>query len=218
MKKTIVILLAVLMLLTGCSKPAKTTENETTADPLTEAAPEPVSPEERAAILEEFKTIGDILESESVLYETSSMFNEDYVYVFDIGDTIYRAVAPVSAETSEAIWALDFFDEDHDKKLTDLVSPLVIDRIEDLNEMIPTQEELDKLKGKTGEELLADNWYPGGHDADTMQFWMYHGPYYYTVTFRGRLLNSEAGEEEMIKRLTVKSVEYFGLGDPTNLD
>ena len=64
---------------------------------------------------------------------------------------------------------------------------------------------------------MADNWYPGGHDADTMQFWMYHGPYYYTVTFGGRLPDKES-EVEMIKKLTVRSVEYFGLGDPTNLD
>ena len=94
-----------------------------------------------------------------------------------------------------------------------------IAKIENLSDAVPTQEELDKLVGKTGEELLEDNWYSSGYDLDSMEFTMGHGLFLYTVTFEGKVeVTDDFDENEAIKPLKVKSVVYYDLGDTTNLD
>ena len=47
--------------------------------------------------------------------------------------------------------------------------------------------------------------------------YMCHGPFAYTVTFKGSPENSEDFDEyEALKLLTVQAVSYDGLGDATN--
>ena len=87
------------------------------------------------------------------------------------------------------------------------------------NEIIP-QEELDKLVGKTGEELFNDGWTDGsGYNLEDMEFWLNKGAFEYTVVFDGKVENyDEFDTEEGVKAFTVKSVKFNGLGDATNIE
>lgn len=148
----------------------------------------------------------------------SSCYEDKYVYVFEQDDTYYRAIADCPTDVSDRVFALDWEDPQYDAKLRELISPLKVDRIENLTEAIPPQEELDKLAGKTGEELFNEGWTNSGWNLETMEFYMYHGPFEYIVVFEGDAKSPEEFDEEDINPLVVKSVKYYGLGDATNLD
>ena len=170
--------------------------------------------------VDSLKTFGDILALDAE--ETQYGFSEDVlVYAFKAGDAYYRATASLDADTSAALWDVDILAEDAQDKFNEIVGPLEIGQIENLNEQLLTQEERDALVGKTGQELWDDGWYSSGHDLETMQFWLNYGPFLYTVTFDG-----EVGEEEWdtfddiedTKDLTVRSVEFLALGDATMIE
>ena len=95
-----------------------------------------------------------------------------------------------------------------------------IDKLENLSDTVIPQEELDKLVGKTGEELINDGWNAGmGYNLETMEFYLNKGAFEYTVVFDGKLENSDDfDEEEAIKPLVVKSVTLNGIGDATNVE
>ena len=207
MKKTIAVLLACLMamsLLTGCG--AGTAPAAASAASGTSEAETP-----------SFQTIGDVLS-----YEENRQYAYDenyYVYVFEKDGTCYRAVAELTAEVSEALNGLDILNENHDEKMAEIVSPLEISRLENLTEQMPSQEELDALVGKTGQELLDDGWTSGGYNLDEGEFWLNKGAYAYTVTFNETVEQTEDFDEyEAIGPLTVKSVVCTGIGDATNLE
>ena len=148
----------------------------------------------------------------------SSCTENFYVYAFEQDDIFYRAIAECPDEVADAIFALDWEDPQYDEKERELISPLKVIRIENLTETIPTQEELDQLVGKTGKELLEDDWYLSGWNLVDEEFTMGHGPFMYTVVFDGTIQNPDEFEDEDIEPLVVKSVTYAGRGDLTNLD
>ena len=91
--------------------------------------------------------------------------------------------------------------------------------LENLTEAIPKQEELDKLVGKTGEDLIKDGWTEGGGwNYQDMIVYMNHGVFSFEVEFEGKLDNPETADFESIKPLVVKSVKYTGIGDAANPD
>jgi hypothetical protein len=207
MKKTISLILAlalVLAVFAGCSK---NTDNGTNPSGSS------------SADVTSFKTIGDIINSgiESI---QSANTDKYYIYVFQIEQVYYRAIANLTPELSQSLFDLDFDDENYDKKLNDIISPLTIDKLENLNDAVIPQEELDKLVGKTGEDLLYDGWSSGmGYNLDTMEFWFNKGAFEYTVVFDGKLENSDDfNEEEAVKPLVIKSVTLNGIGDATNIE
>ena len=207
MKKTISLILAlalVLAVFAGCSKK---TDNGTNPSG------------NSSADVTSFKTIGDIINSgiESI---QSANTDKYYIYVFQIDQVYYRAIANLTPELSQSLFDLDFNDENYNKKLNDIISPLTIDKLENLNDTVIPQEELDKLVGKTGEDLLNDGWSSGmGYNLDTMEFWLNKGAFEYTVVFDGKLENSDDfNEEEAIKPLVIKSVTLNGIGDATNVE
>ena len=168
--------------------------------------------------IDSLKTIGDVLALEGAEFRQSAAYDNVFIYVFDLDGTIYRVFAPMSDDVFTAIMDLEY-DEDHDAKFNELVSPLEIDRCENLSEQIPPQEELDKLVGKTGADLLDDGWSCSGYMLDTMEFWMDYGMFEYTVAFDGSLeMSDDFDEYEAIRPLTVKSVVYSDLGNATNLE
>lgn len=207
MKKTISLILAlalVLAVFAGCSKkPADETNpsGNTSAD------------------VTSFKTIGDIISSgiESI---QSANTDKYYIYVFQIDQVYYRAIANLTPELSQSLFDLDFDDKDYNSKLNEIISPLTIDKLENLTETVIPQEELDKLVGKTGEELINDGWNAGmGYNLETMEFFLNKGAFEYTVVFDGKLENSDDfDEEEAIKPLVIKSVTLNGIGDATNVE
>ena len=208
MKKRLSVVLALMMSLTmlvGCGQ-SGSDGSEALAAQTTEA-------------IESCKTIGDVLALDGTENTQSASYEDTYVYVFEQDDTIYRVIAAIPEEISGEIQKLDVLDEDYNDKLNELVSPLEIQRYENLSAEIPPQEELDKLVGKTGQDLLEDNWVNSGYNLDTMEFDMDHGKFTYKVTFDGKLENSDDFDaEQEIKPLTIKSVAYEGLGDATSLE
>ena len=165
----------------------------------------------------EFTTMGDAFAYES---DNISYSDEYYVYVFEKDGVIYRAIAELPADVSETIWAIDFFDENRDAMILEAVSPLPIMRLDNLTELIPPQEELDALVGKTGQELKDDGWSISSWDLDSLEFGMYHGPFAFTVLMEGDFTpneNYDFDEDADFAPLTVKSVTYDGIGDASDV-
>lgn len=160
----------------------------------------------------EVKTLGELLGLPN--YGTS--FNEEYfIYAFEQDGIIYRAVAEITPEISEALFALDFDDPEYAAKVKELVSQQKILRIDNLSETAPSQDELNALVGKTGKELFENGWTNSGWNLNDMVFQMNHGPYSFSIVFEGNVENKDDFDEEDINELVVKSVEYVGVGDPT---
>ena len=198
-----------LALLTGCSVPG--TGGDATPPALPTPTPTPTPG------IETIKTVGDALalnsaETQSAAYETA------FVYVFLLDGAYYRAIAPMTEETAAAIWALSY-DENYEANWSALVSPLRIEKVENLSALIPTQEELNTLVGKTGAELLEEGWQSFGYNLDTMEFFLANDPFKYKVTFDGEIeVGEDFDELDAISSLTVKSVAFDGLGDAANID
>jgi len=176
----------------------------------------PKGSDETHVDLEKVKTVGEVMGLPS---ETSSCTEEKFVYVFEQDDNYYRAIANCTPEVFAAVSELSFDDADYDSKLREIVKDLEVISLENLTEAIPKQEELDKLVGKTGEDLIKDGWTEGGGwNYEDMIVYMNHGVFSYEVEFEGKLDNPETAEFESIKPLVVKSVKYTGIGDAANPD
>lgn len=147
-------------------------------------------------------------------------YNDDtFVFAFDLNDTIYRATAKMEKSVEEELQKLDLTDTKYSEKFAKAVAPLKITKIENATEMIPSQQELDKLVGKTGKDLLDDGWFSAGYMFDTMEFNMEHGLFEYIVVFDGTVKNRENfNPEEDLKPFVVKSVKYKGPGNIANIE
>lgn len=207
MKKTMALILALVLILAVFSGCAKNTDGKT--NPSVNSS----------ADINSFKTIGDIINS-GIDSIQSANTDRYYIYVFQAGQEYYRAVSNITPEISQSLFDLDFDDKNYDSKLNKIISPLEIDKLENLSDTVIPQEELDKLVGKTGEELINDGWTAGmGYNLETMEFYLNKGAFEYTVVFDGKLENSDDfDEEEAIKPLVVKSVTLNGIGDATNVE
>lgn len=187
------------------------------AAPSGAASPAEASSAEEAASSAEapaHETVGDVIP-----YEENRQYGYGeilFVYVFEEDGVYYRATAEMPADVSEALWAIDYFDEEREQKIWDLVAPLAIGNFENLSERIPAQPELDALAGKTGQELLDDGWSIWSWNLDSMEFGMHHGPFAYNVVFEGTVEDPENFEEEQAAAFTVRSVAFEGLGDATS--
>ena len=109
------------------------------------------SAEEKKEVFDpaEVKTMGEIFSYEDKEEMQEAYSEKVYIYVFQVDDIFYRAVADLPEDVSEALWQIDFFDEDRDQNIFDLISPLEITRLDNLSEQIPSQEELDKLDSES---------------------------------------------------------------------
>ena len=206
MKKTLAIILA--LSLTVCFLVACGNKNNSE------------TPSADATSVDSFKTIGDIINNESAVYNQAASYNGKYIYVFEMDGNYYRAITSIDEKTSDAIFSLDVMAEDYQEKYDELASPLAIEKIESLNDQILSQEELDKLVGKTCEELINDGWSnDSGYNLDDMEFWMAKGSFEYTVVLDGKVENTDEFDfENDAKSFTVKSITFNGLGDATNID
>lgn len=139
---------------------------------------------------------------------------------FELGETYYRVRAELPEDVTQAVWDTDFGDEDQMEKLNKLLAPIEITEIEDLNDQMLTEDEMKSLVGRTGQELMDSGWYSSGYNLETMEFWMNYGPFMYTVVFDGKVKEAdrESFNEEDIRDMTVKSVEFLMLGDAANIE
>jgi len=167
------------------------------------------------------KTLGDAFEAESD-NASYSISETKFVYVFQTDKTAIRVVASISKELYDKIDAIDIFDEEHDSKIKQLVSDVKIDRIDDLYASIPSQQELDKLKGESGQELLDEGYWTNGYsfEEDDPIYYLAKGDYEFVFTFNEKpVLGEDLDGDEVLKTLTVKSVKYYGIsGSATDIE
>ena len=208
MKRIMFFLLAAVILLAGCGAGS-------TGSPAAGSSQGKASGQEAGKdIVDNLKTIGDIKQLDDDMVREEAYFEDFYACVIDVDGTLYRLAAELPEDVSKQIWSIDFEDEDRDEKVNELMKSLEITRKDNFSELIIPQEELDKLVGKTGQDLLDDGWYSGGYNLENMEFWMYKDPFMYTVVFEGTAEPTEDGDDnEMIKDLKVKSVTYTSLGN-----
>lgn len=176
--------------------------------------------QEQAQGIDSIRTFGDLLTLESDTVQTA-VTEDTLIYVFELGGIYYRASSAIDQATAEALFEVDFFSPDDADKVRELVGDLEIEKIENLNETILSQEELDALMGKTGQELLDDGWVWTGHDLEAMEFWMQKGAFTYTIVFDGKVDEADYDTfdaEEGIREMTVKSAAFYELGDATNIE
>ena len=167
----------------------------------------------------DYKTLGDIIKTANAEEQQSGYTEKHFVYAYKQNDTFYRAIVVLSDDDSAKLNALDVLDEDYETKKTELISAMTIDRIENLSEMVPSQDELDKWVGKTGKDLFDAGWYNSGWNLNDMVFWMDYGPFQYDVVMEGEVKDPENFEDADIEPLIVKSVTFNGqLGDATDIE
>lgn len=170
-------------------------------------------PEEPAAQPAELGTLGDALSVFSS-YTYARWDAEHYVYVFDNGGAPYRVAAEMTQELYDAIDQIDFSDPEKDAKLLELIGDLPLISVENLNEGIPSQEELDQLIGKTGQELTDQGFEVWGFttDGSEEEFTLAQGPYEYIAVFNEPApAGAENADNDGIRDLTLKSITYNGI-------
>ena len=204
MKKVLVCLLSVLL---AVSLFAACGNKNGTEVPAENGTAEPLS----------VKTIGEALALGEESAHVAASYDNAYVYVFENNGAYWRVTAELTPEQSEALSALDFFDEDYDEKEKALISPLAVTNCENLTDKMLSADEMAALAGKTGADLLDGGWTTGmGYNLDTMEFFWAYGPFEYTVTFEKteQLENTDDFDEEAaVAALKVVSVAFSGLSD-----
>lgn len=158
------------------------------------------------------KTMADVL---PLPCWSQSVTGEYFVYTFDLNGLMYRAVANLSPDTADALFALDFEDPEYDRKHNEITAPLPIDRLDCLTDMIPPQEELDAYAGKTIGELLDSGWSMSWFNLEDMEAGMEKGLFAYTVAFEGEPDRSGEIDDDTVRPMTVTAVTYDRLGDDT---
>ena len=163
------------------------------------------------------KTVGDALALKGEGESQSATLGKADVVVFEKDGVYWRVIAELTPEQHDALFALDILDENHDEKEKELVSPLTVTKIENLNEKKLSDDDMTALVGKTGAELLDSGWTTGmGYDLESMEFYWEYAPFAYTVTFekQEQLENTDDFDQEAaVASLKVVSVSFSGLGN-----
>ena len=212
MKKIISIILSLVLMLSVFAACSKSNSNQASTAPADSAQTD--------EIVNGFKTIGDVMDSDKTEYIQSGSESDKYVYAFHVDDVAYRVIATMSQEVMDKVYALDPAKEDYEAKLNELIRPLSIDKWENLSTSIIAQVDLDKLVGKTLGDLLKAGWTTAGYELDSMCFEMNNGAHQYAVQVEGKIADADKfgeNEEENMKPLVIKSVTYSGLGDAITL-
>ena len=217
-KKTLPLLIVVLgiSLLAGCGSSAA-------GDASDDSASESEATEGEAAEaidLTSFKTLGDVFafEGKDEYSEQRATFDGKYIYAFTSGGTAYRFIADLPSDIEEQIFALEF-DDDYDKNEMALVSDLEVKSAEDLTDQILSQDDLDALAGKTGQELADEGWRGGSfYNSENGEAWVEYGPFAYVMHFEGEIDADNFDDFEDLAELTVKDAAYEGLGDASYIE
>ena len=206
MKKAFVIVLSLLIVLSLFAACGKQRSNDPSA-----------SDNVPASDALSVETVGDAL---ALMGEGESQFatlEKAYVVAFEKDGVYWRVIAELTPEQHDAIFALDILDEDHEEKEKELVSPLTVTKIENLNEKKLSDDDMTALVGKTGAELFDSGWTTGmGYDLESMEFYLEYAPFMYTVTFekQEQLENTDDFDQEAaVASLKVVSVSFSGLGN-----
>ena len=202
MKRTLILALAVLMILSAFAACRKT---ETPAAPKSDGSSDAASAP---------KTLGDIFAIKSVNIAGYQSSGKAVAIVYQVDGSYWRAIVPLTEEQLDAWYAIDIFDENHDEKEQAFLAPIEIARLDNLDGEKLSDEEQKAFVGKTGEELLNAGWTSEGGDPYVPEAYMSYGPFLYTVVFEPGAEYVESDDFELetfIRPLKVKSIAYFDL-------
>ena len=165
-----------------------------------------------------WKTLGDALAAKTD--DVSSGWDDEYyVVAFKSGDSLFRVVAKSEEGIQDKTGELDFLADDYDDKLLEVIGGLEIVSVEDLTAEVPTQEQLDAMVGKTGQELIDDGWafqsyFMTGGDETGATFTK--GMIACNVTFGAKVSTEAADSDEigdLLKDAKVTLAENAGVSD-----
>ena len=166
--------------------------------------------------LENAKVVGDIYNLIDEDDERgSSLGNNHYVLVFEFNGNTYRIWTNVSDEIMRKYFDIDFFAEDRVEQERALLKDLPIEELSNLSEKIPSQDEVNKYVGKTGQELIDMGFSCNGFSLwDGTVFYLSFGDYDYEAVMNEKMddYDEDAGYDELLAPLTVKSIKCTGVG------
>ena len=168
------------------------------------------------------KTMGDFYKYKNEeLYNYQEGYNESkYQVILEINHTYYRATVDLTNDLYDKIIATDF--EKRDAVIRELIDPLPIVKFENLTDMIPSQEEMNKYVGKTGKELFDEDWTYMYYNVEDMVAGLYHGAYLYDVAFSydgPKMVNTEDFDfYKEFADLKVKSVKFSDIGNAIDIE
>lgn len=168
------------------------------------------------------KTMGDFFKYKNEEFGNSQdgYSPTKYMMALEINNTYYRATADLPSDISEKLFSMDF--EKRNETINELISPLPVTKLENLSEMIPSQDELNKYVGKTGKELFDEGWTYMYYNVEDVSAGLYHGPFLYDVTFEyngPKMVNTDDFDfYKVFGEFKVKTIKYTQLGDAIELD
>ena len=168
------------------------------------------------------KTMGDFYKYKNEeLYNYQEGYNESkYQVVLEINHTYYRATVDLTNDLYDKIIATDF--EKRDAVVRELIDPLPLVKFENLTEMVPSEEEINKYVGKTGKELFDEGWTYMYYNVEDMVAGLYHGAYLYDVAFSydgPKMVNTEDFDfYKEFADLKVKSIKFTDVGNAIDIE
>jgi hypothetical protein len=163
--------------------------------------------------VDQIKTLGDAfaIDADDKMYAFDS---EHFVMAFEKDGKAYRVFADMTQELYDESDKIEY-DDEREEKINELLGSVKITKVEDITEYKLSQEDMDKLVGMTGQQLLDDGFTTNGYyiDGDSAAFFVEKGFFSYMIHMNEVIdaVDEDADAEELIKPLTVKSVEYTGL-------
>lgn len=160
------------------------------------------------------KTISDLKQYE---YDGYSSGEGVFIYFFLVGDDTYRAFAKLDKETEDKIFNLPY--NSSDEELHKLIDPLPVYKVENLMTYIIPQDQLDALAGKNCSELFDSGWSYSGHDEETGEVTLDHGPCSYVFVLDGKIdYDKSVSYESDMAQLKVVSARYQSFGDKSYVE
>ena len=101
------------------------------------------------------KTMADVFPFKETGDFQDATTETQYIFAFEADGVYYRAEADMPEGLFDEVMSIEY-DEEHDAAVEKLLAPLEVTSLTNLSEQIPPQEELDKLVGKTGQELFDE--------------------------------------------------------------
>lgn len=217
MKKTIAILLSILLLmsLAACSgQKEKTPDGDTGKQDSDITVTDPAPEGQDLSPLSQL--VADGLEEQMLLiYEDNvlrCLFTNEDRTVFKL------ALTPMTQEQRTAYDELDIFDDDYDQKKSDLYDSLTGTEIRDLTNLIPDEAQCQALVGKTVKELIEENdasWSPFITSPDMIEIFLSVGFVSYEVELTDipPFEDSDDCTDEMIEAMKIKTATFYTLAD-----
>ena len=199
MKKTLLILLCGVLIMTslaGCSGKTEPAGNASEAAPASagasagDAGESAVAQDSKDAGQEfdilSLKTLQDLLDLEQsgrVTYVGNGAVGQYYVRSFTADDILYRVILKLTDEVYDEFWAVDYSEDGYEAKELAILGPVPIIRYENLSAIELSEEEIQKLVGGPGSELVDRGWQCWGYNFETKELRMDDRAFSYYVTY-----------------------------------